>query len=138
MPIVAGKDGYFAVAGLLLTGTVASEVALHLSNDELEATVIGQNWKAFLQGQAEATLDASGVWDSGTAALALDAILFGMTNAGGTKPWELIPAGSAQNNTKYAGTCFCTGYEITNSVGGVVGFTASFRNAGSVARSLVV
>ena len=135
--IVAGHTGYCTVGGLLLSGTVASEFALHLSADELEASTIGQNWKEFMQGQAEATLDASGVWDSGTAALRLDAILFGMVNAGGTKLYEFLPAGSTTNQTKYTGNCLCTGYEITNPVGGVVGFTAAFRGAGSVTRSLV-
>ena len=135
--IKAGHKGYFDINSYALTGTAAKEVALHLGSGELDASTIGQNWKEFMQGQAEATIDASGVWDAGTAATALDALLWAMINAGGTKLFEFVPGGSVNNETKYTGNCICTKYDVSDPLAGVVGFSGAFRVAGSVTRSLV-
>ena len=139
MARVAGYKSYFTFAGIALTGVgkYASEVGLNMSADELEASVIGDNWKEFLQGQAEAVLPVSGVWDDGTAATDLDTVMFAAQNAGGTKLYEYCPAGSASNKPKYAGNAFLTGYEISSPVGGIVGITLALRAAGSPVRTML-
>lgn len=138
MPTIkAGKDAYMTVNLFKITGSVASEIALNINAAELESAVIGTNWKDYMQGQVDATIDASGTWDAGTAATALDGILYGMVNAGGTKMFEFVPGGSVANETKYGGNCLCNKYAISAPVGGVVGFSASFRNSGSITRSVV-
>lgn len=135
--IVAGKDSYATFGGLLLTGTVSSQIALKLKGSELDAATIGQNWKEFRQGQSEATLDASGIWDAGTATTQLDNVLFGAINNGGTKLTEFLPQGSATNQIKYTFNGFPTGYDMTSPVAGVVGFTLGLRASGSVTRSIL-
>ncbi len=135
--IVAGKDAYMTFSTLLLTGTAAAEVSMDIKAGELDAPTLGMNWKDFIQGQSEATFDVSGVWDAGTAATRLDAVLFGASNAGGTKLTEFCPQGSATNQIKYQCNGFATGYKISAPVAGVVGFTLPIRAAGSVTRSIL-
>ncbi len=136
MAFIAGKNSYFTFSGLLLTNSLASEVGLSGSADELDNSTIGNNWKAFDQGQAEATMAISGVWDDGTATTALDAVLFAALNGGGTKLYEYMPAGSATSKPKYAGNALCTAYEISSPVGDHVGFTLNLRAAGSPTRTI--
>ena len=132
--IKAGHKGYFDISGYALTGTAAKEVALHLGSGELDASTIGQNWKEFMQGQTEATIDVSGVWDSGAAAEAMDARLKAMINAGGTAGFVFMPGGNASGEWRYNGNCICTKYDVSDPLAGVVGFSVAFRVAGSVSR----
>ncbi len=132
-----GVNSYMTINALNLTNSAASDISMKIGNDEAEAAMIGDNWKQYAQGQAEATFDASGVWDAGTAAAALDAILFGMSNAGGTKLFEFCPQGSASNRVKYTGNALSTGYQISAPVKGIVGFTLGLRSSGSVTRSTI-
>lgn len=121
---------------LNLTSGLASEVKMALNGEEIDMTVIGSNWKEFDQGQADATLTVSGVWDNGTATTSLDNVAFANMNAGGTKLYEYMPAGSASGAILYKGNGFITAYEVGGAVGDKVGFSATIRNAGSPTRSI--
>ena len=135
MAFSRGLAQYMQFNGLVLTSSLASDVKLNTSSGEIDMSTIGNNWKAFEQGQAEATIAVSGVWDAGTATTGLDAVLFANTNAGGTKLWEYIGEGSAVNRILYKGNGFLTGYEVGGAVGDRVGFSASLRVSGSVTRT---
>ena len=131
-----GKDQYFTFNGLNLTNSLASEVKLSGSGDEFDASTIGGDWKRFLQGQSELNISATGLWDDGTAAGSLDAVLFANLNGGGTKLWEYMPAGSASGRILYKGNGFVKAYEIGAPVGDKVGFSVSIRAADTPARSI--
>lgn len=137
MAFSPGFKQYFTFNLLNLTNSLASEVRMTMGNEEIDETTIGNNWKAFEQGQADATIAVSGVWDSGTAATSLDTVMFGNMNAGGSKLWEYCPAGSASNAIKLSGNGFLTSYEVGGAVGDKVGFSAAIRVAGSVTRTTV-
>ena len=126
---------YLQFNGLNLTSGLASEVKLNMNGEEIDVTVIGNNWKAYDQGQAEATLSASGVWDDGTAVTSLDAVMFGNLNQGGTKLWEYMPGGSVSNGLLYKGNGFVTSHEAGGAVGAKVGFASALRVAGSVTKT---
>ncbi len=132
---VQGHKQYFTFNLLNMTSGLASEVKLAGSGGEQDVSVIGSDWKAFLQGQAEATLTVSGVWDSGTATTNLDSVLYANLNGGGTKLYEYAPAGSASNKILYKGNGFLTAYEIGAALSDKVGFSATIRVADTPARS---
>ncbi len=127
---------YLQFNGLVLTTSLASEVKLTMNGEEIDVTTIGNNWKAYDQGQADASLSASGVWDDGTAATSLDAVMHGNINAGGTKLWEFMPSGSVSNSMLYKGNGFVTSHEVGGAVGSKVGFASAIRVAGSVTKTI--
>lgn len=135
MAFVEGKDQYFTFNLLNLTNSLASEVRMPMAGGESDASTIGNNWQAFLQAQANAQFNVSGVWDSGTAATSLDTVLYGNLNGGGTKLYEYMPAGSASNNILYKGNGFVTAYEIGAPVNDKVGFSLTIRVADTPTRS---
>ncbi len=136
MSFIPGLSQYLTFNAFLLTNSLAADIKFQGKADEIDVSTIGNNWKAFLQGQVDATIAVSGVWDSGTAAAGnLDTTLMNNLNAGGTKLWEYLPAGSASGNIKYQGNGFLTAYEVGGAVKDRVGFSASIRNAGSVTKT---
>ena len=141
MAFKAGKNAYLTVNALKMTNDLASEITFPMGSDEMDASTIGGNWKAFLQGQTEATMSVTGVWDDGTAATNLDAVCFALLT-GGTKLYEYMPGGSPVGTVAYQplykGNCFATGYEIGAPVAGRVGFSLSLRNSGTITRSIAV
>ena len=132
---VGGHKQYMTFNGLVLTTGLASDVKASMKGTEIDVSSIGQNWKDFVQGQADMTLTASGVWDSGTATTSLDSIMFANMNQGGTKLFEFDPAGSATGNIMYKGNGFLSSYEVGGAVGDKVGFSAAIRSSGSVTRT---
>ena len=136
MACQAGHKQYLTFNGLNLTASLASDVKMPGSRGVNDASTIGNNWSDSLEGQANATLTVSGVWDDGTATTSLDAVLFNNLNAGGTKLWEFMPSGSASAKPLYKGNGFVTAYEVGGAVGAKVGFSASIQVAGSVQRSI--
>lgn len=137
MAFVEGKDQYCTFNLLNLTNSFASEVKLGMAGGESDVSTIGNNWQAFLQAQANAQLTVSGVWDSGTAATALDTVLYTNLNGGGTKLWEYVPAGSASNAIIYKGNGFVTAYEVGAAVADKVGFSLTIRVADTPTRTTV-
>ncbi|MFH1602533.1 MAG: hypothetical protein ABIH03_01335 [Pseudomonadota bacterium] len=135
---VAGKDSYATFSGLNIGSALANEVRMAMSGREIEISVMGLSWAQYIQGLSDLTLDISGVWDAGTAATALDAVLWAAINGGGTKLWEYMPQGSATNRTVYKGNALATGYEVSSPVGDMVGFSLSLRGSDTPTRSIAV
>lgn len=136
MAFKEGRNSYFTFNGLNLTSSLASEVRDAMSGESLDASTIGNAWKAFLQGQASLQFSVSGVWDNGTATTNLDAVLFNNINNGGTKLWEFMPGGSASSVPLYKGNGFVTAYEISAPVGDKVGFSCTIQGSDTPARSI--
>ena len=95
MAFVAGKDCYLTINNLNIGSALANEISWSGEADEIDVSTMGGNWKAFIQGQAGVSLSVNGVWDNGTAATSIDAVLYAMENGGGTKLYEWMPGGSA-------------------------------------------
>lgn len=131
-----GKEQYLVFNGLNLTSSLASEVQAAMGNQEIDVSTIGNDWQAFRQGQGNMSLSVSGVWDDGTAATNLDAVLFANTNGGGTKLYEFMPAGSASARPLYKSNGFLTAYEVGGGVADKVGFSVTIRVADTPVRSI--
>lgn len=130
-----GKDQYLAFAGMVVTDGAAADIKATFGTKEIDLSVIGSNWEAYDQGQANLSLAVSGVWDAGTATTALDAVMQGNINAGGTQLFAYMPQGSAATRIKYAGNGFLSAYEVGGAVADKVGFSCTLRAAGSVTRT---
>lgn len=137
MAFIPGKSQYFTFNLLNLTNSLASEVRASMGNEEIDVSTIGNDWKAFRQGQGDLSFSVNGVWDDGTAATSLDTVLYANQNGGGTKLYEFCPAGSASNKIIYKGNGFLTGYEVGGAVGDKVGFSATIRAADTPTRTTI-
>ena len=135
---VPAKNIYMTIDGLKLTDSYAREIGMTVSAEEIDASTLGDQWKQFLQGQAEGGFTVSGIWSEGTAAAELDAKLYALVNAGGTKLFEYLPGGSTNNKRKYSGNAFATSYEVSGAVGAIVGFSLGLKAAGSITQTIVV
>lgn len=136
MSMHIGNDQYLTFNLVNLTSSLASEVKWSESGKEAEASTIGNAYQAFLQGQTGISVTISGVWDDGTAATSLDALLHTNMNGGGTKLVEWMPGGSATAKPLYKANGFVTAYEMGGAVNDKVGFSATIRIAGSPIRSI--
>lgn len=131
-----GNDQYLTFNLVNLTSSLASEVKWSQAGKEAEVSTIGNTYQAFLQGQTGISVTVSGVWDDGTAANSLDALLQTNMNGGGTKLVEWMPGGSATAKPLYKANGFVTAYEMGGGVSDKVGFSATIRIAGSPIRSI--
>lgn len=128
-----GKEQKFYFDNLDLTDSLASEITWTINADEIDASTINSaGTKAFLQSVYESSFDISGVWRDSTATTSLNYILYSNVTGAGTKLWKYYPSGSATGRIEYSGNAFLTSYEISGAVDGMVGFSATLRNAGSV------
>ena len=135
---VQGKNSYVTFRGANIGSAIANEASLSLSGSEVESSVFGSNWKGYLQGQSEAELSVRGVWDAGTAALNIDAVLFAAMNGGGTSLWEFMPEGSAGGRILYKGNGLARSYRISSPIAAVVGFELTVRCSDAPVRSITV
>ena len=134
--VVKGKDSYVTFRGLNIGSALANDASLSMTGTDMDASTFGSNWKSSRQGQSEGALSVKGVWDAGTAALALDSVLFAAINGGGTSLWEYMPQGSVSGQILYKGNGVPTSYNISSPIGGVVGFDLTVKCADAPARSI--
>jgi len=138
MAFVHGKGGVFKVdnsAGTLSTLTsYVDQWSISNSIDMAETTTMGSEVKTFLSGVSDATISVSGLYDS-TATTGPDAVLNGLVGLETTSTFELGPEGSTSGKVKYTGECFLTGYQITDSAGDAVKFTADFQVTGAITKT---
>lgn len=129
-----GKDQYLVFAGLTLTNSLATEITFSGDADEIDASTINSNgFRNWLQGVYGATMDCNGIWDDGTATTGLMGVLGSAWKGGGTQAFAYAPGGSVGGRSLISGNMFVTKFEVSGAVDGVVGFSSSFRVAGSVA-----
>ena len=136
MAFRVGGSAYFVFNQLNLTNSLATEVRDAMTGDAIDVSTIGNNFKAYLQGQSGVQLTVSGVWDNGTAVTNLDAVLFNNLNGGGTKLWEYMPGGSASGVPLYKGNGIVTSYEISSPLGDKVGFSCTIMGSDAPVRSI--
>jgi hypothetical protein len=138
MAFVHGKGGVFKIdnsAGTLQTlSAYLDQWSISNSVDMADTTTMNSEVKTYLSGQSDATISISGLYDS-TAATGPDVTLNGLVGLEATSTFELGPEGSASGKTRYTGECFLTGYQITDSAGDAVKFTADFQVTGAITKN---
>lgn len=94
-----------------------------------DTTTFGQNYASFLNGVISIDWGATGI---------LDPSIYGALTSyvGGTaQSFTFGPAGTAAGNPKTVGTAVLNNFSLTNPVADAVGFSLSFKTAGSVTDS---
>lgn len=100
----------------------------------LDATVFGNNAKAFVPGLSDGSVSIGGTWDS-----TVDATIQGAQQAliSGSQTsisWQYAPQGTATGNVKYSGNCIITDYKSSGSVAAIVKWTATLQVTGPITR----
>jgi len=99
--------------------------------DTPETTVFGLDDRTYIAGLAGATISISGFWDD-AATIGANTVIEPIVGQTLALNWQYGPEGQVTGDVRYSGTCFCTSYNITGSVDGVVEFTADFQITGAV------
>lgn len=98
------------------------EVGWPRSADEVETTTFGAgDYKTYIAGFKDATISLSGRWDA-----IIDGRLDGILGDE-IVAFQYGPVGDDSGLVKYSGNATLLSYDISNSVGDVVGWTASLR-----------
>jgi hypothetical protein len=136
VPFRHGKITVFKL-GTFATPTVVVDLSAFLtevrksgSADTPETTAFGATNKTYVVGVPDAALTVTGYFDA-----VPDAQLGALVGTEVAPNFEYGPEGSTAGRVKYTGTMFVASYDLTNSITGVVGFTANMVPASAVARS---
>jgi hypothetical protein len=138
MAFVHGKKAYFAIdtssgGSLGAIDEYLNDVSLPRNFETAETTTFGGDDKTYIIGLGDATISASGLYDS-----TLDGYLQAHLAATGTSiSFEFRPnEGSVSaTNPKFTGECFITSYDISPSVGDAIPISIDFQVTGAVTRA---
>lgn len=103
--------------------------------DANESTTAGNRGRRYVRGLNNATLDVSGIYDTGGTATP-DQWLNGLGTASASAV-VYFPNGSASGKPYYSGSALLTNYSIDSPVDDVVTWSASFQFDGTPARGTV-
>jgi hypothetical protein len=127
-----------AVAFTYDISAYSKEVTFPRKMDTAETSTFGSSQKTYVQGLSDATISISGSWDatagmldtSGANSTNLDAILSNMIAATTAPSFNYAPTGNAAaGKIAYHGTVVMTSYQVSGSIGDLVGFSAEFQIA---------
>jgi hypothetical protein len=128
---VHGKSTDFAIDD---TGGTSRNISNTLTSVDFPETIstglttaFGSSNDSYVVGIKNTTISVSGIWDATT-----DGYLAGTEPA--SRSFIYGPAGTTSGNVKYTGEAIMTDYSISNPVGDVVTFSASFQVTGAVTR----
>lgn len=131
MPFVAAKSSVVKLANSSnvltdISAYVDSVSGLANSTDMLDATVLGNNSKAFFAGLRNGdTVSVSGKFDA-----VLNTLVTGIL--GTSRSFEYSPAGSTAGTPKVTCTVFVASYEVSSAVADLVKFSLSLQITGDV------
>lgn len=127
----AGTHGQFKIAA---TGSTEVEVAdirsysFDTTADALESTVMGDDYRQFLQGLATSTLSIETYFNADNhVAFEERAIV----------DWELYPTGTGAGEVYFSGTGIVTGRTISAAFDGMLEASFSIQNTGAPTRATV-
>lgn len=128
MAFVHGKSAFFKVNSTDLSG-YCEEVSLPRSIETAETTTFGKSAKTYITGLTDATISASGKWDS-----TADAVIAPLLGTSALVTWEVGPAGGTAGLVKYSGSAIITSYEVSAPVGDVVTFSLELQVSDTITR----
>ena len=128
MAFVHGKSAYFKVNSTDLSG-YCEEVSLPRSIETAETTTFGKSAKTYITGLTDATISASGKWDS-----TADGVIAPLLGSSSLVTWEVGPAGSGTGAVKYSGSAIITSYEVSAPVGDAITFSLELQVTDTITR----
>jgi hypothetical protein len=121
----------------------SKEVTFPRKMDTAETSTFGSTQKTYVQGLSDTTISISGSWDStagmldtaGGNSTNLDAVLAALIGATTNPSFVYAPTGNAAaGKVGYYGTLIMTSYQVSGSIGDLVGFSAEFQIASGPTR----
>ena len=97
----------------------------------IDITSLTDTGRIYVVGPQDSTVTLTGIFDDDT-----DAVLGALFTEDHTSPVEFsyAPAGTSTGSVKYSGLCWVERYEVSSAAGDRVGYTATLRLEGSIAR----
>ena len=129
MAAVHGKNGYIMFGGIELTG-LANEFSVNEEAPVEEVDAFGIPATEAYGGHPKFTLEIKGYISTVVAA---GTVLHNALNLNTSATFSLGPQGSGVGNSRYNGTVVLTAVSITTPVAGIVGYSLSGKNHGSLA-----
>lgn len=131
MAAYTGQDGTMSIGG-----TSVAELrsfSIDQTNNTVEATVMGDDWKTYKTTQYE--------W-SGTADIYMNSTSNNVSNisaitTGAEAALEAFPGGNTSTYDKLAGNIIVTGLSVSSSMDGIVEATVSFQGTGALTLTTV-
>ena len=98
----------------------------------VDVTTFGDNYRDYLAGVADATLELEGIYDpaAGKAGSILAVLAHGTATQ--TVSWEYHPQGTASGKPKLSGEALVTNFTAPSALDEAVTFGASLQNTGTV------
>jgi hypothetical protein len=104
-------------------------VKLNRTIDQVDDHTLGASSKSHAATLKDGTFSLDGVWDA-----AIDAILdSALVAAPTTRSFSYDPTGAA--TPVFTGECFCSAYDISTDVAGILVFSATLQVTGGVTRT---
>ncbi len=104
------------------------------SRSLVEVTSLSDDGRTYVAGPPDSTITLTGIFDDG--ANAADTVLGSLLSHPSPVEFSYAPAGTSHGSVKYSGRCWVERYEVSSRAGERVGFTATLRVEGSIARSV--
>lgn len=125
----AGTGGQFKIApkdGAEKSVAEIKSYSFDTTADALESTVMGDDYREFLQGLATSTLSIEAYFDAGNHDIFEERALV---------DWELYPTGTGAGEVYFSGTGIVTGRTISAAFDGMLEASFSIQNTGAPTRS---
>lgn len=131
-----GRDAAFKIDDK--TGTLV-EITTDLTSIEFggdkgvaDVTTMGDNYKDYLGGIADATISIEGIYDPASGKGGSIVALHSAGSATSSISWEYYPQGTAAGKPKLSGECFQTSASLPSPLEDAVTFSAEYQNSGTV------
>ena len=130
MATFTGKDGLLNLGTTPNAVTQMSSWTLEATAEPVEASVIGDSWRAFKASMQGFNMSIEGYYDvsdTGSKELAIGALV----------DFELYPAGNTAPEKEYSGQGYVTAYSETAAFDSMVSFSASLQGTGALTETPV-
>lgn len=125
-----GKDAAFLLGTDDLT-TYADNISWKRKRDTGETTTFGKDDKTYLAGLRDASFTVTGKYDK-TATTGPAAVINAALASDTATVAKIREEGTGASLPEVEVSCFCTGYEESIPVGGIITWTADFQCTGVV------
>ena len=136
MAVGIGRDSFFSLDNPV--GTVVDLTpdltSIEFSTDKgiIDVTTMGDNYRDYLAGIADAKLTIEGIYDPASAKAG--SIIFVLAHGTATQStsWVYAPQGTASGKPKLSGEAFITSASLPSGLDDAVTFSAEFQSTGTV------
>jgi len=137
MAVGVGRDAYFSLdnqAGTV-TDLTPDLTSIEFSTDKgiVDVTTMGDNYRDYLAGIADAKIKIEGIYDSSSINKA-GSMIFNSAHGTATASLSYVyaPQGTASGKQKLTGECFLVSASLPSGLDDAVTFSADYQSTGTV------